>query len=62
MDYSEMTIAQIAQAIYNDWKKVYFGAVPYLEAMATLQSVKDNYFQDSGTSILRNKHRSLFPM
>lgn len=42
----------IAQEIKADWKKVYFGAVPYLEAMKTLTSVQDNYGWDSAKSIV----------
>jgi|TARA_Y100000034_G_C6728763_1_gene322749 hypothetical protein len=53
MDYSEMSLADIAQAIYKDWgSKVNFAAKPYLEAMATLQSVKDMYYCDTGKSIV----------
>ncbi len=42
----------IAQEIRSDWTKVYFGAVPYLDAMGTLNSIEDNYIQDSGRSIV----------
>ena len=42
----------IAQEIKKDWTKVYFGAVPYLDAMQTLNSIEDNYYADSGTSIV----------
>lgn len=43
----------IATEIKKDWgAKVYFGAVPYLQAMATLNSIKDNYYEDSGKSIV----------
>ena len=52
MDYSTMSLNQIAIEIYKDWPKVYFGAVPYLEAMATLESIKDDYFCDSGSSVV----------
>ena len=53
MDYSNISLAEIAQEVYKDWgAKVNFGAKPYLEAMTTLQSVKDMYFADSGTSIV----------
>jgi len=44
---------EIASEIRKDWKKVYFGAVPYLDAMQTLDSIKDNYYMDSGDSIVR---------
>jgi hypothetical protein len=43
---------EIAAEIRRDWKKVYFGAVPYLDAMATLTSIEDNYGMDSGKSIV----------
>ena len=36
----------------NGKSKVYFGAVPYLDAMASLNSVKDNYGYDSGKGIV----------
>lgn len=42
----------IAEEIRQDWKNVYFGAVPYLDAMETLNSIKDNYIFDSGESIV----------
>lgn len=43
---------EIAREIRRDWKKVYFGAVPYLDAMATLDSIDDNYMFDSGKSVV----------
>lgn len=42
----------IANEIRKDWKKVYFGAVPYLQAMAQLESVNDDYGMDSGKSVV----------
>ena len=47
------SIKEIAKEIKADWKKVYFGAVPYLDAMQTLNSIEDNYIYDSGKSIVR---------
>ena len=48
---------EIASEIRKDWKAtskkgIYFGAVPYLDAMATLNKVTDNYYQDSAESIV----------
>ena len=43
---------EIAAEIRRTWPKVYFGAVPYLEAMETLPSVNHNYGMDSGKSIV----------
>lgn len=44
---------EIAREIKADWKKVFYGAVPYLDAMATLNSIDDNYYFDSADSIVR---------
>ena len=45
---------EIARDIRKDWgSKVYFGAKPYLDAMATLDSINDNYGWDSADSIVR---------
>ncbi len=44
---------EIADEIKGDWKKVYFGAEPYLSAMRSLDSVHDNYYLDSAKSIVR---------
>lgn len=43
---------EIAKEVRKLWKNVYFGAVPYLEAMGTLGSVTDKYGLDSGRSIV----------
>ena len=43
---------EIASEIRKDWKKVYFGAVPYLDAMSTLDSINDNYMFDSAKSVV----------
>jgi hypothetical protein len=43
---------EIARDIKNDWKNVYFGAKPYLDAMATLNSINDNYGFDSAKTIV----------
>ena len=45
---------EIARDIRKDWgSKVYFGAKPYLDAMASLDSINDNYGLDSADSIVR---------
>ena len=43
---------EIAAEIRKDWQKVYFGAVPYLDAMSTLTSIEDNYMFDSAKSVV----------
>jgi hypothetical protein len=42
----------IANEIRFDWQKVYFGAVPYLEAMLCLKSIDDDYGMDSAKSVV----------
>lgn len=42
----------IAREIRKDWTKVSPYAAPYLQAMATLTSIEDNYGYDSGRSIV----------
>jgi hypothetical protein len=45
-------LSTIAREIRATWPKVYFGAVPYLQAMAQLGSVDDNYGLDDARSIV----------
>ena len=45
-------IYQIADEIVLDWKKPYFGAVPYLEAMRVLREPSDKFYEDSAKSII----------
>jgi len=45
-------ISDIATVIRNDWKNPNYAAVPYLDAMRDLKSVKDNYGADSGKEIV----------
>jgi hypothetical protein len=42
----------IAKEIKDDWKNVYFGAKPYLEAMATLSNIQDMFCLDDGKDIV----------
>jgi hypothetical protein len=46
------SISEIAEEICSDWGKVNFAAKPYLEAMYSLDSVEDDYYFDSGKSIV----------
>lgn len=43
---------QIAEEIRRDWKNPYFGAKPYLDTMASLSSIEDNYYLDSARSVV----------
>ena len=43
----------IAKEIRIDWRKPYFGAVPYLQAMGELSSIDDKYGYDSARTVVR---------
>jgi len=45
-------IAVIASDIVNYWPNVNYAAKPYLEAMFSLNSIKDPYYADSGESVV----------
>jgi len=45
-------ISTIAADIRRDWQNVYFGAVPYLDAMRGLNGLDDKYGLDSARSII----------
>jgi hypothetical protein len=45
-------ISTIAREIIADWRKPYFGAVPYLNAMRSLGSIDEQYFNDSACSVV----------
>ena len=47
-----MPIYQIASLIRKDWKKVYFGADPYISAMYQMNSIDDQYGFESGRGIV----------
>ena len=49
---SVRALSTIAREIRSDWKKPYFGAVPYLSAMMCLNSVNDYYGFDDGKTIV----------
>lgn len=44
---------EIAHEIRLDWTKVYFGAVPYLNAMASLSGIDSTYGADDADTIIR---------
>ena len=47
------TLDTIARDIKRDWTNPYFGAVPYLDAMHSLQSIRDRYYYDDAESVVR---------
>lgn len=46
------TLSEISKEIRNDWRKPYFGAVPYLQAMQCMDRPSDNFGADSGREIV----------
>ena len=46
------SLSVIAYDIRRHWPKVYFGAVPYLDAMTRLDSITDKFGYDSAESIV----------
>ena len=53
MATAKRTISEIASEIKKEWgAKVYFGAVPYLNAMLTLTDKNSQYGLDSASSIV----------
>ena len=46
-------LSTIAREIRANWIKPYFGAVPYLDAMRSLNNVTDAFGYDSAASVVR---------
>jgi hypothetical protein len=46
-------ISTIARDIRRAWPRVYFAAAPYLDAMASLNSINDRFYQDDARGIVR---------
>lgn len=46
-------LSNIAHDIRRDWQNVNFAAKPYLEALLQMDKVTDNYYYDTGKSIVR---------
>ena len=45
-------LSEIAREIRADWKKPYFGAVPYLRAMGELNGINGAYGHDSARAVV----------
>lgn len=45
-------LSVIAEEIATDWKKVNYAAVPYLNAMAAMSNITENYYADDGKSVV----------
>lgn len=49
---SKLNIAGLARVTQRCWQPMYFGAVPYNQAMREMDTVNDNYGYDDGRSII----------
>jgi hypothetical protein len=52
MTIQTRSLSAIAHDIKNDWQKVNYAAVPYLDAMLELESINDNYYHDTAHSVV----------
>lgn len=48
----QRSLSEIAKEIRLNWTNVYFGAIPYLQAMRTLGTINDTFGDDSAKSIV----------
>lgn len=46
------TLRTIAREIRAAWPRVYFGAVPYLDAMGALDTLADRYYREDARTIV----------
>jgi len=46
-------ISEIARDISHAWPKVNYAAAPYLGAMLSLNKITDNYYDDTGKTVVR---------
>jgi hypothetical protein len=49
---TERKIYSIANDILDNWKRPYFGALPYIRSMLALSDLDDNYGYDDARTIL----------
>lgn len=48
----QRSLSEIAREIRANWPNMYFGARPYLQAMETLSSIEDRFFDDDARSVV----------
>ena len=51
-DSGHRSLTLIAIEIASDWTNPYFGAVPYLEAMRSLDQITDRYYEDDAETVV----------
>lgn len=51
-DPLELPLSDLASIVWLDWDAPYFGAVPYLSAMESLETINGDFGEDSGRAIV----------
>ena len=51
-DNTTRPLCAIARDIRNDWPRIHYAAVPYLDAMADLDTMAGKYWADSASDIV----------
>ena len=51
-DFSKMTLSQISDVIFSDWRDMSPKAFPYADAMRDLDSMEDMYGSDPASSVV----------
>jgi len=46
------SISDLAKQIQADWRKPYFGAVPYIVAMRQIHLISDRYYEESAKDVV----------
>jgi hypothetical protein len=46
------SLKAIMREVRNDWKRPYFGAVPYIQALSVLEKPSDMYFSDRAEDLI----------
>ena len=52
MENKVRSLSEIMKEVKKEWPKPYFGAVPYIEALSELNSIKDKYGMDDARSLV----------
>lgn len=52
MENTNRPLYEIAHDVRKNWKNIYFGAKPYLEAMQELDKITDMFYMDTAKSVV----------
>lgn len=51
-DLTKLSLCDLGYLIKEDWKKPYFGAVPYINALTQIYSIGGRYYAEDAHSIV----------